>query len=290
MKYVGAHVSASGGVSKAPVNAAAIGARAFALFTRNQKRWYAPPLTVEEIAAFRKNLETSGIPVSAVLPHAGYLINPGHPDPEKRKKSLSALADEARRAEALGLRYLNIHPGTHLGLLPGAQCLDIIALSIRSILKESDTVVIVIETTAGQGYSMGHEFEHLAGIIERTGRDDRIGVCIDTSHIFAAGYDIRTEEGYASVMDSFDRIVGFGFLKGVHLNDSKTPLGSRVDRHARLGEGEIGLGAFRNIMNDRRFDGIPMVLETPDPDRYAEEISMLYGFDTSTRVSRPAAR
>lgn len=278
MKYVGAHVSAAGGVRHAPVNAEKIGARAFALFTRNQKRWHAPPLMEEEIAAFKDNLSASGIPAEAVLPHAGYLINPGHPDEEKRLKSLLALKDEALRTEALGLTALNLHPGSHLGMVSDEECFDIIAETFSSILRDTGRVALVIETTAGQGNSVGHRFEHLAEIIRRIDRKDRVGVCIDTSHIFAAGYDIRTPEGFASVMEDFDRTIGFDFLKGVHLNDSKTPLGSRVDRHARLGEGEIGIAAFRMIMEDRRFDGIPLILETPDPERYAEEISMLYSF------------
>lgn len=290
MKYVGAHVSAAGGVSNAPVNATNIGARAFALFTRNQKRWQAPPLAEEEIHAFKEALAASGIPVTAVLPHAGYLINPGHPDPEKRQKSLDALEDDVLRTEALGLTALNLHPGSHLGLVSEEECFDIIAASLSQFLKISPTVSPVIETTAGQGNMVGHRFEHLAEIIRRTDQPDRVGVCIDTSHIFAAGYDISTADGFRAVMDEFERIVGFNRLKGVHLNDSKTLMGSRVDRHARLGEGEIGIEAFRLIMNDERFDGIPLVLETPDPEKYAEEIALLYSLDERGRISSPAAR
>ena len=250
MKFVGAHVSAAGGVSNAPGNAVNIGARAFALFTRNQKRWQTPPLTNEEIVAFKENLAASGIPAPAVLPHAGYLINPGHPDEEKRLKSLLALKDEMLRTEDLGLNALNLHPGSHLAMVSEEECFDIVAETFSAILKDSRGAVLVIETTAGQGNSVGYRFEHLAEIIRRIDRKDRVGVCIDTSHIFAAGYDISCEEGYAEVMDEFDRLVGFDYLKGVHLNDSKTPLGSRVDRHACLGEGEIGIDAFKRIMQD----------------------------------------
>ncbi|MBN2049905.1 MAG: deoxyribonuclease IV [Spirochaetales bacterium] len=289
MKYVGAHVSAAGGVSRAPVNAARLGARAFALFTRNQKQWYSSPLEQAEISAFKKNLAASGIPVKAVLPHAGYLINPGHPEEEKRTKSLKALEDEALRAEALGLKYLNLHPGTHLGLTSDSDCFGSIARSLLSILRGTESLILVLETTAGQGFSVGYRFEHLSEILDRTGGDDRVGVCIDTSHIFAAGYDLRTEEGYCRVMKEFEEKLGFHCLKAMHLNDSKTSLGSRVDRHACLGDGEIGLEAFRYIMKDPRLDGIPLILETPDPERYEAEISLLYGFDPGTRISSPAA-
>jgi len=290
MKYIGAHVSAAGGVRHAPVNASKIGARAFALFTRNQKRWTSPPLADTETHLFQVNLKASGIPVSAVLPHAGYLINPGHPDREKRYKSLKAFVDEVHRAEVLGLQYLNIHPGSHLGLVSEQECFDIIADTISTVLNSSKGVTVVIETTAGQGNSVGYHFEHLAEIIKRIDAQERLGVCIDTAHIFAAGYDIRSAKGYDAVMNEFDRLVGFRFLKGVHLNDSKTPLGSRVDRHACIGKGEIGELAFRKIMNDPRLDGIPLILETPNPDAYREEISMLYRFDKRTRLSNPAER
>ena len=277
MKYVGAHVSAAGGVDKAPLNAEAIGARAFALFTRNQRQWTAKPLSAEEIAAFRKNCREGGYGPAQILAHDSYLINLGHPEREALAKSRAAFVAEMRRCEALGITLLNFHPGSHLRISSEEECLDRIAESIDIALAETEGVTAVIENTAGQGSNLGFRFEQIARIIEQVREQNRVGVCLDTAHTFAAGYDLRTPEAFAATLEEFDRIMGFRYLSGVHLNDSKAEFGSRVDRHAPIGKGKIGLETFRLIMNDARFDGIPLILETPESERWAEEIALLYG-------------
>jgi deoxyribonuclease-4 len=276
MKYVGAHVSAAGGVENAPLNAGRIGARAFALFTKNQKQWQANPLTAASIAAFKKNLAASGIAPRHVLPHDSYLINLGHPDPEKRQRSVRALLDEALRVEQLGLPFLNFHPGSHLGELEEDRCLDIVADGMKRILGETASVGLLVETTSGQGSNVGYRFEHLARILERVASPKRSGICLDTCHIFAAGYDLRDGESYERTMGSFDAIVGRHYLRAAHLNDAKVELGSRKDRHDSIGRGKLGLEAFRLLMNDPRFDDLPLVLETIDEALWPAEIELLY--------------
>ncbi len=275
MKYIGAHVSSAGGVEHSPGRAAEIRATAFALFTKNQKRWEARPLTGKSIDMFVKNLEKSGIRQEHVLPHDSYLINLGNPDPEKRKKSYNAFVDELRRAEQLGLSLLNFHPGGHLKQATEAECIKYISESINKALSETDSAIAVIENTAGQGSWMGYRFEHLRDIIDLVGDKSRIGVCLDTCHTFAGGYDLRTRESCVDVFSEFDRVVGFPMLKGMHLNDAKSEYASRVDRHAPLGDGNIGLECFRYIMSDKHFDNIPLILETPEPERWPEEIRLL---------------
>ena len=291
MKFVGAHVSASGGVDNAPLNAMAIGAKAFALFTKNQRQWVAKPLETKTIDAFQKNLEASGILPKHVLPHDSYLINLGHPEVEKLEKSRDAFVDELERCRILGLDRLNFHPGSHLVKIPKKDpeymdklmaaeigCLDVIAESMnRAIDATKDSnVKLVIENTAGQGSNLGYKFEHLGHIIDKIEDKSRVGICLDTCHTFTAGYDLRTREAYDETMDAFDRIVGFEYLMGMHINDSKPPLGSRVDRHDSLGQGEIGWDAFKFIMNDPHMDDIPLVLETIDETIWPEEIRALY--------------
>ena len=276
MKYVGAHVSAAGGVGNAPLNAAEIGARAFALFTRNQRQWATKPLTDEEIATFRNHCREKGFSPGQILAHDGYLINLGQPEAEGLAKSRAAFLAEMRRCEALGITLLNFHPGSHLRLSSEEECLARIAESIRIALAGTEGVTAVIENTAGQGSNLGFRFEQIARIIDRIPDRSRVGVCLDTAHTFAAGYDLRTPEAFAATLDEFDRIVGFGYLRGVHLNDSKAEFGSHVDRHAPIGKGKLGLEPFRLIMNDARFDGIPLILETPESERWAEEIRLLY--------------
>ncbi len=275
MKYIGAHVSAAGGVHQAPLNARQIGATAFALFTKNQRQWAAKPLTDEEIRLFKANCREAGYAPEQILPHDSYLINLGHPDPDALNKSRAAFTDEMRRCEQLGLRYLNFHPGSHLDRISEEECLARIAESINLALGETRGVTAVIENTAGQGTNLGHRFEHLAAIIDGVRDQSRVGVCLDTCHGYSAGYDLATPTGYAATLERFDAVVGFPYLKGVHLNDGKKPMGSRVDRHERIGQGTLGLEAFRQIMQDPRFDGIPMILETPDESRWAEEIRLL---------------
>jgi len=278
MKYIGAHVSAAGGVENAPLNASKIGATAFAMFTKNQKRWEAKPLTEDNIRNFKENMEKGGFTADQVLPHDGYLINLGHPEVEKREKSLSSFMDEVNRVEQLGLKYLNFHPGSHLKQVSVEECLTNIAGSLNTAISNSKSCIMVIETTAGQGSNLGWRFEEIASIIEQVEDKDRIAVCIDTCHIFAAGYDMRTAEGYAQVMDEFDRIIGLKYLKAFHINDAKSEFESRVDRHNSLGEGNIGWDTFRFIMEDFRLDGIPMVLETVDPEIWDQEIAKLKEF------------
>ena len=276
MKRIGAHVSATGGVENAPLNAWAIKARAFALFTKNQRQWHAKPLTAESIAAFKANLETAGIAPEHVLPHDSYLINLGHPEQEGLDKSRAAFLDEMQRCEQLGLSLLNFHPGSHLKQIDEENCLRRVADSINWALERTSGVTAVIENTAGQGSNVGYRFEHLATIIEHIEDKSRVGVCLDTCHTFTAGYDLRTVEACEATFAEFERVVGFGYLRGMHLNDSKPDLGSRVDRHDSLGKGKLGLTVFRYIMNDARFEEIPMVLETIDESLWPEEIALLY--------------
>ncbi len=291
MKFVGAHVSASGGVDNAPLNAMAIGAKAFALFTKNQRQWVAKPLETKTIDAFHQNLEKSGILPKHILPHDSYLINLGHPEVEKLEKSREAFIDELERCHILGLDRLNFHPGSHLVKIPKKDpeymdklmqaelgCLDVIAESMNRAMDatKDSNVKLVIENTAGQGSNLGYKFEHLGHIIDKIEDKSRVGICLDTCHTFTAGYDLRTREAYDETMDAFGRIVGFEYLMGMHINDSKPPLGSRVDRHHSLGLGEIGWDAFKFIMNDERMDDIPLILETIDESIWAEEIQALY--------------
>ncbi len=276
MKYVGAHVSASGGVENAPVNAHTIGAKAFALFTKNQRQWFSATLSEKSIRHFKENCEKYGYGPGQILPHDSYLINLGNPDPEKLEKSRKAFLDEIHRCELLGIDRLNFHPGSHLKQIAEEECLSTIAESINKTLDKTSGVIAVIENTAGQGTNLGYRFEHLQSIIERVEDKSRVGVCIDTCHTFAAGYDIKSAEGYEKSFRQFDEIVGLQYLKGMHINDSKKDLGTRVDRHDSLGKGFIGEGLFRRIMNDPRFDNIPLILETPDDSLWPQEIEWLY--------------
>ena len=275
MKYIGAHVSAAGGVENAPANAHGIGATGFALFTKNQRQWVAAPLTAAQIDAFRTACAQYGYTPAQILPHDSYLINLGHPEREALEKSRAAFLDEMQRCEALGLDRLNFHPGSHLQKISPERSLDLIAESINIALDKTRGVTAVIENTAGQGSNLGFAFEHLAYLIERVEDKSRVGVCIDTCHAFAAGYDLRTAEACDKTFAELERVVGFEYLKGMHLNDAMKILGSHVDRHTPLGEGMIGMECFRYIMQDARFDGIPLILETPDEQRWPEEIALL---------------
>lgn len=278
-KRVGAHVSAEGGVQNAPVNAAGIGATAFALFVKNQRQWSAPPLTEAQAGAFRENCAAHWFDASVILPHDSYLINLGNPDAEGLERSRAAFLDEMRRCEKLGLSLLNFHPGSHKGLISDEVCLDLVGESLNQALDKTSGVTAVIENTAGQGGCVGWRMEHLAGIIGRVEDQSRVGVCLDTCHLFAAGYDLRTPEACLQTLSEFDRVVGLRYLRGMHLNDSKSAFGSRVDRHQSLGEGELGWTPFRTLMADPRLDGIPLILETTDPSRWAGEIEALKGFE-----------
>ncbi|NLJ00683.1 MAG: deoxyribonuclease IV [Bacteroidales bacterium] len=276
MKYVGAHVSASGGVDNAPLNAHAIGAKAFALFTKNQRQWFAAAYKEETIERFKQRVDELGFDPDHILPHDSYLINLGHPTEEGIKKSRQAFFDEMSRCEQLGLNRLNFHPGSHLNQVSIDECLDRIAESINMALERTNGVTAVIENTAGQGTNLGHTFEQLAHIIDKVDDKSRVGVCLDTAHTLAAGYEIRTKEAFEETMKAFHEVVGISYLKGMHINDSKKEVGSRVDRHDSLGKGVMNMDLFSFIMNDPRFDNMPLILETPDESIWAEEIQLLY--------------
>ena len=277
MKKIGAHVSVSGGVEMAPVNALGIGADAFALFTKNQRQWVAKPLSVESITLFKENCEKEGFDIRYILPHDSYLINLGHPDREGMEKSRAAFLDEMRRCELLGLKMLNFHPGSHLNKISIEKCLDRIAESVNMTLDKTTGVTAVIENTAGQGSNVGNEFWNLRYIIDKVEDKSRVGVCLDTCHTYTAGYDIVNE--YDRVFTEFDEVVGRNYLCAIHLNDSKKPLGSRVDRHDSIGKGLIGIDFFRRFMQDSRFNDMPVILETPDDTIWRDEIKMLRSFE-----------
>ena len=277
MKKIGAHVSVSGGVEMAPVNALGIGADAFALFTKNQRQWVAKPLSVESVTLFKENCEKEGFDIRYILPHDSYLINLGHPDREGMEKSRAAFLDEMRRCELLGLKMLNFHPVSHFNKISIEKCLDRIAESVNMTLDKTTGVTAVIENTAGQGSNVGNEFWHLRYIIDKVEDKSRVGVCLDTCHTYTAGYDIVNE--YDRVFTEFDEVVGRNYLCAIHLNDSKKPLGSRVDRHDSIGKGLIGIDFFRRFMQDSRFDDMPVILETPDDTIWRDEIKMLRSFE-----------
>lgn len=276
MKYIGAHVSASGGVEKAPLNAQEIGARAFALFVKNQRQWQAPPLSTKSIELFHENCVQAGITAAHILPHNSYLVNMGNPTEEARRKSIEAFVDEMERCHQLGLYLLNFHPGSHLKQTSEETCLNLIAAGVNEALDRVPDVVAVIENVAGQGTNVGYTFEQLAYLISRIEDPRRVGVCLDTAHTLAAGYEIRTRESYNETLQHFDDVVGLKYLKAIHLNDSKKDLGSRVDRHESMGQGVMGMELFESLMADPRMDNIPIVLETPMPELWAEEIQRLY--------------
>ena len=275
MKYIGAHVSAAGGVDQAVLRAHELEATAFALFTKNQRQWRAAPLTDEVISAFRAACEKYHYTSAQILPHDSFLINLGHPVAEALEKSRAAFVDELQRCEQLGLSLLNFHPGSHLHQIDEDACLKRIAESVNIALDKTQGVTAVIENTAGQGSNLGFRFEHLAAIIDGVEDKSRVGVCIDTCHTFAGGYDLRTEEVCVKTFAEFERIVGFDYLRGMHLNDAKSDFASRVDRHHSLGEGKIGKTVFSWLMKDERFDGIPLILETVNPDIWKDEIAWL---------------
>ncbi len=278
MKYFGAHVSISGGVENAPLNASAIGAKAFAMFTKNQRQWIGKPLTEADIENFKSNLSASGILPTMILPHDSYLINLGHPAEEGLTKSRGAFIEEMARCQQLGLDKLNFHPGSHLKEISEDDSLLRVAESINIALERTSGVTAVIENTAGQGSNLGYRFEHLRSIIENVDDKSRVGVCLDTCHTFAAGYDLRTSESANETFKLFDDIVGFKYLKGMHLNDAMKPLNSRVDRHSSIGAGELGITVFEYIAQDSRFDDIPLILETPNEELWSQEIEQLYNW------------
>ena len=276
-KHIGAHVSASGGVENAPLNATKIGADAFALFTKNQRQWVSAPLTAKSIEQFKQRCAEGGFDARYILPHDSYLINLGNPDEEAQQKSRAAFIDEMKRCEQLGLKLLNFHPGSHLNKISIEECLDKIAANINLALSMTSGVTAVIENTAGQGSNLGNRFEDIRYIIDRVEDKSRVGYCIDTCHTYSAGYDIVGD--YEGVFTKLDEIVGLEYLRGIHLNDTKKALGSRVDRHESIGLGLLGEDFFKRFMRDSRFDDIPIILETPDESRWAEEIALLRSYE-----------
>ena len=275
MKLVGAHVSVEGGVSNAPLNAQAIGARSFALFTRNPSRWVSKAISDAEAEAFKRNCRECGYTPDMILPHDSYLINLGSPDAEKLAKSREAFLDEMRRCEQLGPTMLNFHPGSHMRAISEDECLDLIAESLNIILAETSGVKAVIENTAGQGSNLGYTFAQIGRIISGVGDKSRVGVCVDTCHAHASGYDMTTREAYDRTWEEFDREIGFKYLSGMHINDTAKALGSKVDRHAPIGQGVLGEEFWRMLMQDPRMDGIPLILETTDMSLWPEEIRYL---------------
>ncbi|MDR1755676.1 MAG: deoxyribonuclease IV [Culturomica sp.] len=275
MKFIGPHVSAAGGVENAPVAANALKATAFALFTKNQRQWNAPSLSKAGIELFKQRCSEYGYASEHILPHDSYLINLGHPEKEGLEKSRAAFLDEMQRCEQLGLSLLNFHPGSSLKQISDEECLSRIAESVNIALAKTAGVCAVIENTAGQGSNLGYSFEQLAYIIDKVEDKGRVGVCLDTCHAFTAGYDLSSEAGFSETFEHFDNVVGFRYLRGMHLNDSKKGLGAHVDRHENIGLGVLGKEPFQRIMRDSRFDGIPLILETPDETRWAGEIELL---------------
>ena len=275
MYFIGPHVSIGGGVANAPKNAKALAATGFGMFVKNQRQWTAAPYAAADIEAFKRQLVADGYTAAQVLPHAGYLINLANPDEDAHAKSMSSLMDELHRCMALGLDKLNIHPGSHLRLItPQAAC-DRIAKSLNTALSQTHGVTVVIENTAGSGGNMGSVFEEIKAMIDGVEDKARVGVCLDTMHTFAAGFDIRTRDGFLKTMERFDKMVGMKYLRGMHLNDSKVDLNSHVDRHESLGAGLLGIDVFKCIMRDKRFENIPLVLETPNEELWAQEIQLL---------------
>ena len=291
MKYIGAHVSTAGGVDNAPVNAHKIGATAFALFTKNQRQWQAAPLSSETIHSFKENCRKYAYRPDQILAHDSYLINLGHPDRAALEKSRTAFTDELERCARLGLTTLNFHPGSHLqkdkkrAAESCDKCLSTVAESLNWALNKVKGVTAVIENTAGQGTNVGYSFEQIAAVIRRVEDKSRVGVCLDTCHAYAAGYDLKSEKGYIETWKQFNDVIDMKYLKGIHLNDSKRTVASRVDRHESLGDGTLGTEVFQRIMTSPWLDGIPLILETPDPERWPREIALLKEFSKNKPVA-----
>ena len=278
MKFIGPHVSISGGVENAPVNAAKLNASGFAMFTKNQRQWSAPPISAESAEKFKANCRQHGYTPDMILPHDSYLINLGQPDPVKRANAVKAFIDELERCRTLGLTMLNFHPGSHLKLVSESEGCELIARSVRTALNEVPDVCAVFENTAGQGSNLGYSFEQLALMLETVGMPGRVGVCIDTCHACAAGYDLASEEGFEKCFADFDRLIGLPMLRGMHLNDSKGVTGGKLDRHDSIGHGSLGNETFERMMKDTRFDNIPIILETIDDTIWKQEIAQLYSW------------
>ncbi|WP_343126627.1 deoxyribonuclease IV [Buchnera aphidicola] len=274
-KYIGAHVSSAGGVENSVLRAHEIGATTFALFLQNQRRWESPPLTKISKILFKKNCQKYGYVSKYILPHSSYLINLGHPNNFLRKKSQFFFIKEIYRCQELGLSMLNFHPGSFLRKISEKKCLKNIIESINIVLNITKDITIVIENTAGQGSNVGYCFEHLAYIIRYVEDHTRIGVCLDSCHLYASGYDLHDFTGILNTFKKFEEIVSFKYLKGLHLNDSLYPLRSRIDRHENLGKGYIKSFFFKWIMKTKKFQNIPIILETKNKNLWSSEIKWL---------------
>ncbi|MCX7993436.1 MAG: deoxyribonuclease IV [Fimbriimonadales bacterium] len=275
-RLIGAHTSTAGGLQNALYEGKQLGCTAVQIFTASPRQWKPVPVAAEQIEKLQHARHETGI--ECVVSHAAYLINLASQDPDTRRKAYEAYLAELQRCAALGIRYAVVHMGSHPDFDTGMQLL---IESLRHLLAEMpDGVCIAMETMAGQGNALCYRFEHFARIYDAL-PDERLVICADTCHLFAAGYDMRTPETYHAVWDEFDRYIGLSRLQVWHLNDSKKPLGSRVDRHEHIGEGELGLSAFQLILNDPRFATLPMLIETPDEKRFAEDLAKLWGMVTS---------
>lgn len=276
MGILGAHVSISGGIYKAPERGKEIGCDSIQIFTKNQRQWTAPPLSIKDAIQFKEEMKKNSIQIA--IGHSSYLINIGSPKKETREKSITSLVIELKRSEKLELAALVFHPGSHLGA-GEAEGLKLIAESLNVVLSRVKLrhTMVLLEITAGQGTNLGYKFEHLADIMDLIEvQKDRVGICFDTCHAFSAGYDLRTYEAYNETMDHFNEIIGLDKLKAFHLNDSKFELGAKKDRHENIGEGYIGVEGFRAIVNDTRFNRLPMVLETPGGEEgYKKDLKLL---------------
>ena len=261
---LGAHVSVAGGLHKAFSNGHKLGCDAIQIFVTNPNRWLGSALSSEQVESFRKTHKQTNI--QQVIVHDIHLTNLASPKAETRDKSIQAFAWQLGLVEQLGLEYFVTHLGSHLGA-GEPEGLGVLSQSLNQILDESRSATVLLETTAGQGRNLGYRFEHLQQIISQSSQPDRLGVCFDTCHVFAAGYDLRTEENYYRTFNQFDQIVGLGQIKAFHLNDAKSGFGSRVDRHDHIGQGNIGLTAFELLVNDPRFQGRPMIIETPEMNK-----------------------
>ncbi|MCP4536899.1 MAG: deoxyribonuclease IV [Chloroflexi bacterium] len=277
MLKLGAHESIAGGLYKAFDRAQSVGCETMQVFVKPNRQWAVKPLTEEDVARFKAKAEETGI--QPVVGHASYLLNLATPDEALWTKSRDMLIVELERCEALGVSYLVLHPGSHVGTGEEAGLARIAqALGDVHTATPGFAAQVLLETTAGQGSGLGYRFEHLAWLMAHALEGERLGVCVDTCHIFAAGYELRTPEGYTATMDKFDQVIGIGRLKAIHLNDSKGDLGNRKDRHEHIGKGGIGLEGFRHMMNDSRLAGLPGTLETPkgkDLHEDAENLAVL---------------
>lgn len=272
VKYIGAHISALGGVEKVLERAHNLKATAISFFVKNQLRWVSPPLKHVSIIKFKEKCLKYKYNSNQILPHASYLINLGHPNLDQLEKSRNCFIDELHRCRQLDLIFLNVHPGSHLYKTSVNDCLKRISESINLALEKIRGITVVIENTSGQGSNVGYKFEHLAMIIDNVQDKTRIGICLDTCHLFSAGYDLRTIQDCLNTFSLFDKIVGLKYLKGIHLNDSKGDFNSHIDRHHSLGWGNIGILAFIWIAKNKNFSNIPIILETINPKIWDQEI------------------